>query len=53
MVPTPAEAVKLLMGEMATVILDGQRVVPKRALDLGFRFRFPDLGLALRDALGT
>jgi NAD dependent epimerase/dehydratase family enzyme len=38
---------------MASVVLDGQRVVPKRALDLGFRFRFPELGPALRDALGT
>jgi uncharacterized protein (TIGR01777 family) len=52
-VPAPAAAVKLLLGEMATVVLDGQRVVPKRALDLGFRFRFPELGPALRDALGT
>lgn len=48
----PAPAVRLLFGEMATILLDGQRVVPKRALDLGFRFRFPDLGAALRDVLG-
>ncbi len=52
-VPAPAIAVKLLLGEMATVVLEGQRAVPKRALDLGFRFRFPDLGPALRDALGS
>jgi uncharacterized protein (TIGR01777 family) len=49
--PAPAAAVRLVFGEMATVVLDGQRVVPKRALDLGFRFRFPDLDTALRDAL--
>lgn len=52
LLPAPALALKLLFGEMATVVLDGQRVVPQRALDLGFRFRFPDLGAALRDVLG-
>jgi len=51
-VPAPAAAVKLLYGEMATMILDGQRVLPKRALGLGFRFRFPELPAALDDALG-
>ena len=50
-VPAPAAAVRLVFGEMATVILDGQRVTPKRVLDLGFRFRFPDLDAALHDAL--
>jgi uncharacterized protein len=52
-VPAPALAVRLLLGEMATMVLDGQRVVPKRALDLGFRFRFPELPAALGDALGA
>jgi len=52
LVPAPAVAVKLLFGEMATMVLDGQRVVPKRALDLGFRFRFPELSAALGQALG-
>jgi uncharacterized protein (TIGR01777 family) len=50
-VPAPAAAVRLVFGEMATVILDGQRVMPKRAFDVGFRFRFPDLDAALHDAL--
>jgi hypothetical protein len=48
--PAPAAAVKLLLGEMATVVLDGQRVVPKRAEALGFSFRFTDVEAALRDA---
>jgi hypothetical protein len=51
-VPAPAVAVKLLFGEMATMVLDGQRVVPKRALAFGFRFRFPELSTALGQALG-
>jgi hypothetical protein len=41
--------VKLLFGEMATMVLDGQRAVPTRALGLGFRFRFPELSVALGD----
>ncbi len=45
----PAAAVRLLMGEMAGVVLDGQRVIPKRALELGFTFRFTEVGAALRD----
>ena len=49
LVPAPAAAVKLLFGEMATMVLDGQRAVPKRALGLGFRFRFPELSVALDD----
>jgi hypothetical protein len=45
--PVPAAAVKLLFGEMATVVLEGQRVVPAKALALGFSFRYPRLGEAL------
>jgi uncharacterized protein (TIGR01777 family) len=37
--PAPAFALKLLLGEMADVLLTGQRVVPKRALIRGFKFR--------------
>jgi uncharacterized protein (TIGR01777 family) len=48
----PAPAVRLLLGEMATVVLDGQRVVPKKAEALGFRFRFPQIDAALRDVAG-
>jgi len=47
----PAFAMRLLFGEMATVLLDGQRAVPQRLLDLGFTFRFPEIENALRDLL--
>lgn len=52
-VPAPAAALRLLFGEMATILLDGQRVVPKRALSMGFSFRHPDLRSALHAALGS
>jgi len=52
LIPTPAFALRLAFGEMATIILDGQRAVPKRLLQLGFTFRFPEAGPALNDLLG-
>jgi NAD dependent epimerase/dehydratase family enzyme len=42
---------KLAFGEVADVVLKGQRAVPRRLLDLGFEFRFPDAESALRDLL--
>ncbi len=51
LVPTPAFAIRAAMGEMAEIVLASQRVVPKVALERGYRFRFTDLGAALRDLL--
>jgi uncharacterized protein (TIGR01777 family) len=50
--PTPAFAVRLLLGEMATVVVAGQRVVPAKAESLGFRFNYPRLEPALRALYG-
>ncbi len=47
----PAFAVRAVLGEMAEVVLASQRVVPTRALALGYRFRWPSLEPALRDLL--
>ncbi|MCL4544276.1 MAG: TIGR01777 family oxidoreductase [Chloroflexi bacterium] len=49
--PTPGFALRLIMGDMSTVVLDGQRAVPKRLLAEGFQFRFPTAEAALRDLL--
>jgi hypothetical protein len=52
LVPLPAPAVRLLMGEMGqALLLDSARVLPRRLERAGFRFRHPDLASALRDAL--
>jgi hypothetical protein len=48
---TPALAVRLALGEAATMVLASQRAVPAKALSLGHRFRFPDLEGALEDLL--
>ncbi len=47
----PAPVLRLALGEMAGVLLDGQRARPRKALDGGYRFRFPELEPALRDQI--
>lgn len=49
--PAPAFVLRLLFGEMATALLDGQRAIPQHLLQMGFMFRFPDANSALRDLL--
>jgi hypothetical protein len=49
--PVPGLALKALYGEMATIVLTGQRAVPARLDELGYRFRHPQLEAALRDVL--
>ena len=49
--PAPSFVFKLIFGEMATVLLDGQRVAPQRLQELGYQFRFPQAEAALRDLL--
>lgn len=49
--PAPGFMIKLVLGEMGEVILEGQRVVPSVLLEKGFSFRFPDIDAALDDLL--
>jgi uncharacterized protein (TIGR01777 family) len=49
--PVPALAVRSLYGEMAEIVTEGQRVVPRRAQALGYEFAHPDLQEALGSAL--
>jgi uncharacterized protein (TIGR01777 family) len=49
--PIPSFALRMLYGEMAEIVTAGQRAVPKRALELGYDFRHPDLDEALAAAL--
>ena len=50
--PAPAFVLGLLLGEMAdSLLLTGQRAVPKKALDSRFLFHFPTLDGALADLL--
>lgn len=45
----PSFALKLGLGEAAQAVLEGQRVLPKRARALGFEFEFPELAGALEE----
>ena len=49
--PVPAFALKLMFGEMAMVLLEGQHVVPERLQALGYEFKFPTIKEALTDLL--
>jgi uncharacterized protein (TIGR01777 family) len=50
--PVPGFALDLMYGnEFGAVLRGGQRVVPRRALDLGYEFRHPELDEALKNLL--
>lgn len=51
--PAPAFALRWALGEMATLVLDGQKAMPDRLLAAGFAFRFVALEPALRDLLAA
>lgn len=51
LIPVPGFALRLAFGEVAEVVLKGQRAVPQRLLDLGFEFRYPKAEPALQDLL--
>ena len=46
--PVPAVALKIALGEFAGEVLISQRVLPRRLLDAGFAFEHPDVTTALR-----
>lgn len=48
----PSFVLRAALGEAAQVVLTGQRVVPRRALDAGYAFRFAELRAALAEATG-
>jgi uncharacterized protein len=50
--PTPGWLMRSLLGEQATLLLDGQRVAPQALLASGFGFKYPTLEGALKDLLG-
>jgi hypothetical protein len=51
LLPVPGAALALLYGEMAEIVTTGARVLPAKALMLGYQFRYPQLDSALRAAL--
>jgi uncharacterized protein (TIGR01777 family) len=52
-IPVPALALQLMYGEMAQIVTTGQRVIPRRLLELGYEFRHPGVEEALVDVLAA
>ncbi|MCI0376563.1 MAG: TIGR01777 family oxidoreductase [Gemmataceae bacterium] len=46
---TPGFMLRMALGQAANIITTGQRVLPKKALDLGYSFKFPEIDGALKD----
>ncbi|HPB68964.1 MAG TPA: DUF1731 domain-containing protein [Candidatus Omnitrophota bacterium] len=37
-----------MLGEFGSVLLEGQRVIPRRLIDAGFKFKYPEIDEALK-----
>jgi NAD dependent epimerase/dehydratase family enzyme len=49
--PAPGFMLRLILGEFGSVLLEGQRVIPKKLLDKGYVFLYPEIGGALRSLI--
>ena len=47
LIPAPTFVLERIYGEMSMVVLEGQRVIPKRLQEFGYSFKFPDLDAVL------
>lgn len=50
-IPAPAFMIKLIVGEMAAVVLEGRRALPKKIMDAGYKFKFTHAVSAWKDIL--
>ena len=50
--PAPAFALRLVLGELSHLLLDSQRVIPKKFVEAGFRYRFPTVRTAIQKNVG-
>jgi hypothetical protein len=50
--PVPAFLIRAFFGEMSTLLLDGQRALPRKALEHGFSFRYPTVESAMNELVG-
>ena len=51
LLPAPAFALRLALGEQADLVLHGRRAIPAKAEAAGYQFRYPTLSAALQEAL--
>jgi uncharacterized protein (TIGR01777 family) len=50
--PMPGYAIKLLLGDGAELLLEGQRVYPEKLLEIGYKFKYESLSDALENIVG-
>lgn len=50
--PVPAFVMRTLFGEMSTLLLDGQRALPRKVVEHGFTFRYPTVDSAMNELVG-
>jgi hypothetical protein len=50
-IPAPVFGLRLMLGEMANVVLNSNRVIPKRLKEHSFNFKYNDLGKAVNDLI--
>jgi uncharacterized protein (TIGR01777 family) len=51
--PMPGFLLRLVLGEMSTLLLEGRFTTPRRLGELGFRFRYPTIDAAVGNLFGT
>ncbi|XP_020571818.1 epimerase family protein SDR39U1 homolog, chloroplastic isoform X2 [Phalaenopsis equestris] len=51
--PVPDFVLKAVLGEGASIVLEGQKVIPVKARELGFKFKYPFVKDALRDIVSS
>jgi uncharacterized protein (TIGR01777 family) len=51
--PVPSWSLRLVLGDMASLLLSGQRAIPKRLEELGYQFRYLHLRAAAEDLLAS
>lgn len=47
----PSIALRIILGQMSTVILDTQKVIPNKLQAIDFKFKYPDIKIALEDLI--
>ena len=51
--PAPVFGLRLMLGEMANVVLNSNRVIPQRLNDIPFQFKYKNLGMAVKDLVNN
>lgn len=51
--PAPGFVLRGVLGDMSTIVLDGQRAIPKRLTDLGFTYTYPNVEAAIQELISS